>query len=182
MDAGDFRLKAERIRLLVLDVDGVLTDGSICMDERGDERKTFSVRDGFGLRCWTHHGFQAAVITGRVSNAVAFRCREIGIDTVMQGEREKRPAFERTLRTCGVTAEETAVMGDDVPDLPMLRLVGLSAAPADADETVLRRVDWVAKRPGGRGAVREFIEAVLTAKGIWASVIEHYAGTPANQA
>lgn len=173
--------RARRIRLLVLDVDGVMTDGAIVLDRHGDEAKGFNVRDGFGLRCWMHHGFRAATITGRSSAAVTHRCSDLGIEVVLQGERDKGAAFERVLKETATPAAEVAVMGDDVPDLPMLRAAGLATCPVDADPAVQSRVDWMADKPGGRGAVRALVEMLLEAKGLWSGTIDHYAGQPMAQ-
>lgn len=175
IDAANLLARARQIRLLALDVDGVMTDGSIVLTGSGDEIKSFDVRDGFGLRCWTHHGFAAAAITGRATTAVENRCRDLGFRIVLQGERDKGPAFDRMLRATGFTAAETAAMGDDVPDLPMLLAAALATCPADAAQAVRERVDWIAPNPGGKGAVRALVEMLLEAKGLWSQTIDHYA-------
>lgn len=170
----DFAERAAGIRLLVLDVDGVLTDGGIVYDSAGREIKAFSVRDGFGIRLWLEAGRQAAVITGRQSAVVAGRCRELGIATVIQGAVDKAPAFRQLLADTRLEPAAVCAMGDDLPDLPLLLASGLGAAPADADDWVRRRAHWVSSRPGGRGAVRELIEALLDAQGDWAGIVARF--------
>lgn len=167
---------ARRIRLLVLDVDGTLTDGSVFVDDHGAETKRFNVRDGFGLRCWRHYGGHVAAITGRRAPGVAFRCRDVGIDPVIQGIREKGPAFESLLERFQVAAEEVGVVGDDLPDGPLFDRAGLAVGVGDCAAEVVPLVDAVTKAPGGRGAVREAVERIMTAQGTWDQVLSHYAG------
>jgi len=170
----EFAERAAKIRLLVLDVDGVLTDGSIVYVSDGREIKSFSVRDGFAVRLWIETGRQAAVITGRRSAVVASRCRELGIGTVIQGALDKAPAYRRLLAESGVETASVCAIGDDLPDLPLLLASGIGAAPADADDRVRERADWVSTRAGGRGAVRELIEALLGAQGLWHGIVGQY--------
>ncbi len=151
--------------MLVLDVDGVLSDGTIVYDDTGREWKTFYVRDGHGIVMARRAGIVPVIISGRDSRAVDQRAAELGIEHVHQGIRDKVACFRRILRSSGLGEEAAAFIGDDVVDLPLLRRVGLSAAPCDADSVVLAEVMFRCRRPGGRGAVRELIDFILTAQG-----------------
>ena len=157
------------IRLLILDVDGVMTDGRVRLDARGSEIKAFNVKDGFALSCWRRSGGATAIITGRKSEAVDARCRELQIPIVMQGVKDKSVAFADACTRAGVGAEATAAMGDDIPDLPMLRAAALACAPADAADEVRDEVDWVSTRRGGEGAVRDIVRTMMIEQGTWAN-------------
>ena len=159
--------RCARIEMLVLDVDGVLTDGSITYSDRGEESKTFHVRDGSGLKVWTKLGKQAAIITGRRSVIVDRRAVELGIATVIQGADDKQAALAKMLVEAGLTAAQVCCIGDDLPDVPMLRACGLAIAVADAGDEAKAVADYVTRTPGGRGAVREAIEWIMRAQGIW---------------
>jgi 3-deoxy-D-manno-octulosonate 8-phosphate phosphatase (KDO 8-P phosphatase) len=156
-----------RLRLLVLDVDGTLTDGRLYYGKDGEALKAFDVRDGHGLRLLSLSGVKLAALTGRRADLVLQRCRELSIDQVVGQSRKKGEAIEQLCAEAGVPLEETAYMGDDVNDLPALRRVALSCAPRDAASEVLREVDWVSSRDAGRGAVRELCELWLGARGAW---------------
>lgn len=175
LEPKEFAEKAKRIELLLLDVDGVLTDGSIVLDSRGEEIKRFSVRDGFAIKSWQRSGKKVAVISGRFSQAVAYRCQELGIAPVMQKNPNKIPAYRELLRSLNLVPEQVCAIGDDLPDLPLLLASGLGATVADGEAAVRERADFVCQRPGGQGAVRELIEALMAAQGNWDSVVEHYA-------
>ncbi len=162
------------IKLLVLDVDGVLTDGGIVYTADGQEIKRFDCKDGAGLKYWRRAGGQVAWITGRASDIVSRRAQELGVDVVRQGIKVKRPVLEEVFAELGVSAAQTAVIGDDLPDLPMMYGCGFSAAPADAVEEVASHVDYVCRNDGGRGCVREVIELLLKKSGKWASIMERY--------
>jgi 3-deoxy-D-manno-octulosonate 8-phosphate phosphatase (KDO 8-P phosphatase) len=162
------RTRAQRIRLLLLDVDGVLTDGSIVLGTDALELKAFFVRDGTAIVMARREGIQVGLLSGRSSEVTARRAAELGIDLVAQGEVDKGAACARMLRLSGLSAEDVAYMGDDVLDLPVIRSVGLSAAPADAVPEVLAEAHWVSRFRGGRGAVREFVEVLLASRGRWA--------------
>ena len=166
--------RAARLKLLLFDVDGVLTDGTVTLGEDGAESKRFSIRDGAALIWARRDGLKVGWISGRVSGATARRAAELGITTAVQGAADKRAALAEILEAHGVTAAETAFMGDDLIDLPVLAQVGLSASPADAADEVRTRAHWVSTRPGGRGAVREFIEMVLKARGRWTGLVQGY--------
>ncbi len=163
--------KARGVRLVVLDVDGVLTDGKIRINDAGEEVKAFDVRDGHGIKMLQRAGIAAAILTGRRSRVVEHRARELGIGIVLQGRLDKEEALAEILAAAGCKAEEAAFMGDDVVDAPAMRRCGLALAPADAHPAVRRLADWVADFPGGRGAVRQACEALILAQGKWDEVI-----------
>jgi 3-deoxy-D-manno-octulosonate 8-phosphate phosphatase (KDO 8-P phosphatase) len=166
--------KAARVRLFLIDVDGVLTDGGIIHGGDGVETKRFHVRDGHGIKMLQRGGVTVGIITGRTSEAVAIRARELGIAIVRQGAFDKLRVWREIIGEQGVRPEETAYVGDDIVDLPLLRAVGFSAAPADAEPYVLEAVDFVSSRPGGDAAVREIAEFLLRANGAWAGVTAKY--------
>ncbi len=155
---------AERIQLLCLDVDGVLTDGGIQIDDHGVETKRFHVRDGAGLRMWMRMGGHVALITGRRGMAVRHRADELGIRHVLQGSTDKLSDFRNLLEHLRLSASEAAMMGDDLPDLPVLRMCGYPMAVSDAVAEVRSLARFVTVRPGGHGAVREAIEHLLQAR------------------
>ncbi len=157
-----------RIRLVVLDVDGTLTDGRLYYGKDGEAFKAFDVRDGHGLRLLNlYGGVKLAVLTGRRADLVQQRCRELSIDHVVGSSRAKGAAIEQIAIDLDVPLDQAAFMGDDVNDLPALRKVALSCAPQDAAPEVLREVRWVSRRRAGRGAVRELCELLLAAKVGW---------------
>jgi len=155
---------AAAIRLLVLDVDGVLTDGRLYYGARGEALQAFDVRDGYGIRQLMAAGVQVAVISGRRSAAVSARCRELGIARVIQGATDKLAAFERLRKLFRVAARDCACVGDDVLDLPLFGAVGLAFAVADAHPLARRAAHHLTQRPGGRGAVREVCDRLLAAR------------------
>lgn len=154
------------ITVLVLDVDGVLTDGSIIYSDDGHEIKRFYTRDGFGLKTWLRAGFDAAVITGRGGAALARRMNEIGVKHVVEHSRDKDADLRGLCERLGVPLSSCAFVGDDWPDLAAMRLAGYAIAVADAEPAVIELADWVTPRPGGRGAVRDAVEHLLGAHGI----------------
>jgi 3-deoxy-D-manno-octulosonate 8-phosphate phosphatase (KDO 8-P phosphatase) len=157
-----------KIRLVVLDIDGTMTDGRLYYGREGEAFKAFDVRDGHGLRLLQIYGsIKLAVLTGRRADLVLQRCRELSIEHVVGQSRAKGRAVEEIAREMGVPLAEAAFMGDDVNDLPALREVALSCAPADAAPEVLDEVAWVSRRRAGRGAVRELCELLLDARGFW---------------
>lgn len=165
--------RARRIRAVIVDVDGVLTDGSLYYGTRGEALKRFSVRDGFGIKLAQSEGLRVGVLSGRVAPPLRARLADLGIaaELVIQGSRSKSRDLDRLLAVLGVDAAEIAFVGDDVPDLPALVRAGLAACPADAAEEVRRRCHLVCRASGGNGAVREVIETILTAKGRWGDLI-----------
>ncbi|MCF6179548.1 MAG: HAD-IIIA family hydrolase [Geopsychrobacter sp.] len=168
--------KAAGIKLLLLDVDGVLTNGQIIYDGSGNELEMFDVRDGHGLKLVQRAGIQVGIITGRKSEVVARRAAELGIEILYQGALNKREPYLEILAQTGLRDEQIAYVGDDLIDLPVLRRVGFSATVADADAEVIKRVDFVSARLGGRGAVREICELLLKAGGHWEKVTARYFG------
>jgi 3-deoxy-D-manno-octulosonate 8-phosphate phosphatase (KDO 8-P phosphatase) len=163
----EFDARAARLRLLLFDVDGVLTDGSVSIGESGSESKAFFIRDGAALVWARREGVKLGLLSGRPSGATTRRAAELGISITVQGVADKGEAYAEILRANSLGDEHVAYMGDDLLDLPVLARVGLSAAPADAVDEVRARVHWVSAHGGGRGAVREFIELVLKARGRW---------------
>jgi 3-deoxy-D-manno-octulosonate 8-phosphate phosphatase (KDO 8-P phosphatase) len=162
------------IELLILDVDGVLTDGSVVYAADLWEIKAFHVRDGSAIKWWRHAGKRVAVISGRSSPAVARRAAELGIDDLVQGADAKLPALRTILAATGCRPDQACAVGDDLPDLPLLRNVGLAAAVADAADEVKQAAHLVTRTPGGRGAVREVVELLLKGQGLWQPVVERY--------
>ena len=161
------RARAARVRLLVLDVDGVLTDGGLWYSAAGEELKRFDVRDGLGLVVAQRAGLGLAVISGRKSAAAARRLAELGVAEVHLGVEDKGAALAALLDRLGLPAGAAAAMGDDLNDLPLFARVGLALAPRDAAAEVRRKAHWVARRRGGQGAVREAVEWLLRARGAW---------------
>jgi 3-deoxy-D-manno-octulosonate 8-phosphate phosphatase (KDO 8-P phosphatase) len=172
------REKASRVTLLLLDVDGVLSDGRIVFDADGKESKAFHVRDGHGIKMLQRAGVEVGIITGRQSAVVEIRARELGIRLVRQGTLDKVAAWRDILKEKGLAPEQTAYVGDDIVDVPLMRGVGFAAAVADAEAHAAAAADYVATRPGGRGAVREIIEFLLHARGAWEAATAEYLGWP----
>jgi len=159
--------RAVRLRLLLLDVDGVLTDGTVSIDSVGGESKAFFIRDGASMVWAGRAGLEVGLLSGRPSEATSRRAAELGLRIVSQGGTDKRRGYEDIRAAQRLADEEIGYMGDDLLDLPVLARVGLATAPADAAAEVRERVHWVSARPGGRGAVRELIKLILHAQGKW---------------
>ncbi len=170
MDRKSIREKAKKIKLLILDVDGVMTDGSIILDNKGNEYKRFHVRDGHGIKMIGRAGITIAIITGRRSKVVEVRAKELGITEVYQKIFKKSVVYEKLLKKYKCKDANVAFMGDDVVDQELLKRAGLSAAPADAEEEAKKLADLVTKRNGGRGAVREFTDLILRSSVHWKKV------------
>jgi 3-deoxy-D-manno-octulosonate 8-phosphate phosphatase (KDO 8-P phosphatase) len=166
--------KASAVRLLLFDVDGVLTDGAVLMHADGSESKSFHIRDGAALVWAQRAGLSVGFLSARTSGATAQRAAQLGIRIVSQGVAHKVDAYDAICRQAGLEDSAVAFMGDDLLDLPVLSRVGLSAAPADAASEVRASVDWVSPSGGGRGAARELIELVLRAQGRWDDVVQQY--------
>ena len=162
------------IRLLILDVDGVMTDGSLVYTLNGEELKIFDAKDGQGMKFWSRAGHAAGIITGRSSPLVERRAAELDIAHVEMGAKIKMPALERVMAAAGVTPAEVAMVGDDLPDVPLIRKVALGIAVADAVDEVKEAADLVTTKPGGKGAVREVVEFILKYQGRWDGVMERY--------
>jgi 3-deoxy-D-manno-octulosonate 8-phosphate phosphatase (KDO 8-P phosphatase) len=165
---------AKGIRLLILDVDGVLTDGSIILDNDGNEYKSFNVRDGHGIKMLIHSGIHVAIITGRHSKVVERRAQELGIAEVFQKCHDKRTAYRKLIEQYALEDLEVAYIGDDIVDAPIMALVGLPVAVADATEDTKGYALFVTKNRGGRGAVREVTDFILKAKGRWQGMVDDY--------
>lgn len=168
------RQKAKKIRLLLLDVDGVLTDGRIIIDDRGAETKQFDVRDGQGIALLMRAGIQVGFITGRSSKVVEYRARELGVRIVYQGVESKADAYQEIQRETGFAEAQIAYVGDDVIDLPILHRVGLAVTVKDSWPELLPIVDFVTEKCGGRGAVREIAELLLRAQSRWVELTKQY--------
>jgi 3-deoxy-D-manno-octulosonate 8-phosphate phosphatase (KDO 8-P phosphatase) len=162
------------IKLIIFDIDGVLTNGTLFLGDDGQEYKAFNSRDGHGMRMLLECGLRAAIITGRKSNVVEHRMRDLGIDIVYQGFRDKRPAFRALLEETGLDTRHIAYMGDDVVDLPVMTRVGMAIATADAHPFVLQHADYVTRASGGAGAAREAIETILQAQGLLEDKLQSY--------
>jgi 3-deoxy-D-manno-octulosonate 8-phosphate phosphatase (KDO 8-P phosphatase) len=165
---------ARPVRLLLLDVDGVLTDGTIVLHHDGTESKRFHIRDGAAIVWAQRAGYRIGLLSARTSAATEQRAAQLGIPLVVQGAIDKLAAYEQILQNVHLTDDQVAYMGDDLQDLPVLRRAGFSAAPVDAPGEVREAVDWVSSRPGGQGAVRELIEYVLRLQGTWDAVVAEY--------
>jgi 3-deoxy-D-manno-octulosonate 8-phosphate phosphatase (KDO 8-P phosphatase) len=168
--------RAQKIELLLLDVEGVLTDGSILYTAEGVEINRFHVRDGSGLKFWHDLGKRSAILSGRTSPAVELRAAELRIAPVFQGQADKLAAFDRLLAETGLRPEQVCAVGDDLPDLPVLRRAGLAVAVADACHEVRAAADYTTSLPGGRGAVRDAIEWLLKLQGRWDETVAKYHG------
>ncbi len=166
--------RLEKIRLLLLDVDGVLTDGSITYTHSGEEIKTFNAKDGFGIKLLMSAGVKVGIITGRKSNALTSRCHDLGIDLIFDGIKNKINALEVILKQTKTSYDETAFAGDDLPDLPVMKKVGVSITVSDASCDVIKEADIIISLKGGHGAVRQICEDILKAKGLWKNTIAQF--------
>jgi 3-deoxy-D-manno-octulosonate 8-phosphate phosphatase (KDO 8-P phosphatase) len=173
--------RCQSIELLVTDVDGVLTDGAVVLDDRGIETKHFHVRDGVAFSLWHRAGKQAAILSGRRSAAVKRRAHELGIGRVLQGHDEKLGPFRLLIDQLGLAEGQVCYIGDDLPDLPILRSAGLAACPADAVFEVKNAAHLVTGAPGGRGVIREIVEVILKSQGRWNELIGNTFAAPAGQ-
>lgn len=166
--------KAKNVKLLVMDVDGVLSDGQIIYDGNTVETKCFNVQDGFGIQRIHQAGIQTAIITGRTSEIVSHRAKELKITHVVQGREDKLVALKELLAKTGILLEECAYIGDDWPDIKALQSVGFAVAVANANAEVIKRVDMVTTRVGGQGAVRELCDLILKATGHYEAILASY--------
>lgn len=171
MSSPSITERAKKVRLVVLDVDGVLTDGSIWTGENGESVKRFFTRDGLGIKMLQWSGIPVAVLTGRISAQTAARCRELGIQTVRQGKAFKRDAWRALVAEFDLQPECVAYMGDDIPDIPCLSEAGLAAVPRDASTEIVPLAHWIAPACGGNGAVRALSELILRAQGKWDDLV-----------
>ncbi|MFH0729942.1 MAG: HAD-IIIA family hydrolase [Pseudomonadota bacterium] len=166
--------RLREIILLLLDVDGVLTDGGIVYNDDGQEIKSFNAKDGLGIRLLMDAGIRVGVVTGRRAPALVHRCKNLGINLIFDGIRDKAEALEQIVAQLGLYKHQIAFIGDDLPDLPIMKRVGVAVAVGDACEAVRERAAMVTTAHGGAGAVREFCEAVLKAKGLWQTIMERF--------
>ena len=172
MDDAEIQRRAARIKLLLMDCDGVLTDGRIWILEDGEDQKSFHTRDGLGIELLHRAGLRSGIISGRISSALERRAQSLGVSFVWQGREDKRQAFADTLTQAGVSSEEVAFAGDDLTDLPLMRLSGLAVADAAAE--VKAHAHYVTRAKGGKGAVREVVELILKAQGRWDDLVKSY--------
>lgn len=172
--SADVLAKARMVRLMILDVDGVLTDGRLYFSDRGEEIKAFNIQDGHGIKMLQASGVKLAILTARNSAIVERRARELGINHVRQGQAEKLTGFQDLLVECGLDSNQAGYMGDDLVDLPVLTRSGLSVSVPDAPELVRSRADFVTSARGGRGAVRELCEMILHAQGNFDAAVAPY--------
>jgi 3-deoxy-D-manno-octulosonate 8-phosphate phosphatase (KDO 8-P phosphatase) len=168
--------KASKIKLLLLDVDGVMTDGRFTINDRGEETKAFNVKDGLGLKMLMSSGLEVVIVTGRRSQALAHRSRELGIEEVYQGVKDKNTVCQQLKKAKGLKKEQVCSLGDDIPDLAMFTESGLSIAVADAVKEVREAADFITKSNGGFGAVREACELILKCQGKWRDALAAFTG------
>ncbi len=166
--------KAKKLKLLILDVDGVLTDGKLFFDNDGNEYKSFHAQDGHGIKMLRQTGVEVAVISGRKSKSVALRMKNLGVEHVYQGHENKIAAFNELIELMGITPEQAAHVGDDVIDLPVMVRVGLAIAVNDANFAVKQYADWCTTLPGGQGAVREVCDFIMQAQGHFDDMLNAY--------
>lgn len=166
--------KSRNIRMVLLDVDGVMTDGRVLLLPDGQEVKFFSIHDGFGIVCAMKSGIRIGIISGRSSPSLKIRCEELGIEDLYMEKKGKLPVLEQIIKERNLTYDQVAFIGDDIPDLPVLEKVGLSVAPNNAHESVKSRVDLVLTKSGGDGAVREFLDLLLQAQGKADSILKKF--------
>ena len=162
------------LKMLVLDVDGVLTDGSIIIDADGRESKRFNLLDGHGIRMWHRAGFSSAIISGREAGATTARAKQMEIKHIYENCHKKLECFEKLLADTKIKPEEIVYIGDDVLDIPVMRRVGFGVAVCNASDDTKEHADYITKKPGGSGAVREVIEYILRTKGVWAELMKRY--------
>lgn len=166
--------KATDIKLVVLDVDGVLSDGKLYFSANGDELKSFNIMDGLGIKMLMRNGITVAIITGRTSPLTERRARDLGIPHLIQGREDKLVALSELCQQLGISLENTAYMGDDLPDLSAIRAVNLGVCVPNGNAFVQKHADWVTTREGGYGAVRELTDLILSAQGLLEGIHESY--------
>jgi 3-deoxy-D-manno-octulosonate 8-phosphate phosphatase (KDO 8-P phosphatase) len=162
----------KQIKMVLLDVDGVLTSGDIIYSDNGEQIKVFNVKDGVGIRLLREAGLEVGIVTGRKGQALRHRCENLGIDLIFDGIRRKDQVLEAITARTGIAREAMAYVGDDLPDLPIMKRVGLSVAVADAHEILRQQAHITTRARGGKGAVREISEAILKAQGVWDDLID----------
>jgi len=172
----DLAARCHPIQLILSDVDGVLTDGGVIFDNQGIEIKRFHIRDGLGIKLWQKAGHHFGLITGRASHIVQLRAKELGVELVRQGIDDKLPAVKHIATQLKLRSEDVCYVGDDLPDLPVLRWAGLAAVVTDGCEELHGAAHYITKAAGGRGALREIVEVILKAQGRWLDIVQKYAG------
>jgi YrbI family 3-deoxy-D-manno-octulosonate 8-phosphate phosphatase len=170
----DIEARAQRIELLLSDVDGVLTDGSVVFDNQGVETKQFHIRDGLGIKLWRRAGYRFGMITGRSSHIVRMRAAELEVELVRQGVADKVSVVRGIVADMKLQLEQVCFIGDDLPDLAVIRQVGMGVAVADGSEDLRRAAHYVTRAHGGRGAVRETVELILKTQGRWDALVQKY--------
>jgi len=175
----DIQAKAANIRMVIFDVDGVLTDGSLYLGDDGQEYKAFNSKDGHGMKMLQASGVAIAIITGRTSEVVRIRMQSLGIEHVFQGIQDKRNAYDELKQQIGLQDTQIAYVGDDVVDLPVMTRVGLAISVADGHELVKKHAHWTTGHGGGRGAAREVCEFLMDAQGTLGSALDRYLESPA---
>lgn len=173
-DSSSVQERASNIKLLLMDCDGVLTDGRIWILDEGEDQKAFNTKDGLGMEVLHRAGIRSGIISGRKSSAVERRARALGVTFIHLGCNDKLKVFEETLSTAGVTSEQVAYIGDDLSDLPVMSRCGLAIAVADASSETISKAHYVTKAAGGNGAVREVIELILKAQDCWLGLVAKY--------
>lgn len=174
LDQSAVERRASHIKLLLMDCDGVLTDGRLWLTEDGNEQKAFHTHDGLGLSLFNRSGLKSGIISGRDASSVERRAKELGIEFVRQGDEHKMAAYEEVLRQAGVDEDEVAFVGDDLTDIPLMRRSELAVAVADAMEETRSVAHYITRATGGRGAVREVVELILKSQGRWNDIVEQY--------
>lgn len=174
MKNEELQRKAQAIKLVAFDIDGIMTDGRLYFTSLGDEIKAFNVKDGLGLKLLRETGVEVAIITGRTSELVNRRARDLKIGKLIQGREDKKVALNELMQQENLSAEQIAYMGDDLPDLPAIRFAGLGVTVADAMPIIKQHADFITESNGGDGAVREFCDWLLTAQGNLDAVLEPY--------
>ena len=170
----DNKIDMAKIKMLITDVDGVLTNGTVIINSDGSEGKNFSLLDGHGIKMWRRAGFPVGFISGRASKATTVRAKQLKIDYVEQGAKKKLPVFESMLSKAGLTADEVVYIGDDLLDLPLVKRSGFGVAVANAVGELKEAADYVTSVDGGSGAVREVVEYILKNTGKWQGLMERY--------
>jgi len=171
---SDAAAKLKKVKILLLDVDGVMTDGKIIYSDNGSEIKAFCVKDGLGIRLLMNAGIKIGVVTGRSSEALHHRCKNLHIEYIFDGVLNKAFILDRVVEMTGIQASEIAYMGDDLPDIPIMKNSGIPIAVADAHESVVETACIVTSAKGGNGAIREVCEAILKTQGLWESAVKRF--------
>ena len=174
MTETELRQRAANIKLIIFDVDGVLTDGSLFFGDDGQEYKAFNSLDGHGMKMLQQSGVKIGIITGRTSNVVKHRMANLKVDLIYQGQLEKRPAYEKILQDENLQPEQVAYVGDDVVDLPVMTRVGLAITVANGHELAKQHAHWIAPRNGGQGAARDICEFLMKAQGNYENAMQQY--------